>query len=174
MILIISASLNPDSNSRVLAHEAARVLAADGVSAEVLDLRDHPLPLCDGGEAYAHPEVARVQARIARADAVIIALPIYNYDGNAAFKNLVELTGKAWENKTVGFLCAAGGRSSYMSVMALANSLMLDFRCLIVPRFVYATGGDFADGKLVNDEQARRVAQLARETVRLTKLPAAA
>jgi NAD(P)H-dependent FMN reductase len=174
MILIVSASLNPDSNSRILAHEAARVLAADGVPAEVLDLREHPLPLCDGGEAYAHPGVAHVEARIAAADAVIIASPIYNYDGNAALKNLIELTGKAWENKVVGFLCAAAGKASFMAIMALANSLMLDFRCLIVPRFVYATGGDFDGGRLVNDEQGRRVAQLARETVRLTKLPAAA
>jgi FMN reductase len=38
-------------------------------------------------------------------------------------------------NKVVGFLCAAGGKSSYMSVMRLANSLMLDFRCLIIPHF---------------------------------------
>lgn len=173
MILIVSASLNPNSNSRVLAHETARVLAADGVAAEVLDLRDHPLPLCDGATAYADPAVARVQALLAAAAAIIVAVPIYNYDGNAAFKNLVELTGRAWENKPVAFLCAAGGQSSYMSVMALANSLMLDFRCLVVPRFVYATGGDFADGKLVNGEQIRRVAQLARETVRLTKLPSA-
>lgn len=171
MILLISASLNPVSNSRVLAHEAARVLAAAGVSAEVLDLRDHPLPFCDGGAAYADPHVARVQERIARADAVIIASPIYNFDGNAAVKNLIELTGKAWENKTVGFLCAAAGKASFMAIMALANSLMLDFRCLIVPRFVYATGGDFAGGRLVHEEQIRRVAQLAREIVRLTRLP---
>ena len=36
--------------------------------------------------------------------------------------------------------------SSYMSVMAYANSLMLDFRCVIIPRFVYATGSAFAEG----------------------------
>jgi NAD(P)H-dependent FMN reductase len=70
------------------------------------------------------------------ARAVIIATGIYNYDANAAVKNLVELTGDAWENKVVGFLCAAGGMSSYMSIMSLANSLMLDFRSIIVPRFV--------------------------------------
>lgn len=174
MILIVSASLNPDSNSRILAQEAGRVLTAEGVSADVLDLREYPLPLCDGGAAYGHPDVAQVRDLIAQADAVIVATPIYNYDGNAALKNLIELTGRAWENKTVAFLCAAGGKSSYMSVMGLANSLMLDFRCLIVPRFVYATSGDFNEGRLANDEQIRRVAQLARETVRLTALPPAA
>jgi FMN reductase len=32
-----------------------------------------------------------------------------------------------------------------MSIMALANSLMLDFRCLILPRFVYVTDEAFRD-----------------------------
>lgn len=174
MILIVSTSLNPDSNSRLLAKEAGRILAAEGADSHLLDLRDHPLPLCDGGAAYGHPNVARVRDLLAQADAVIIATPIYNYDGNAALKNLIELTGKAWENKTVAFLCAAGGKSSYMSIMALANSLMLDFRCLIVPRFVYATADDFAGGKITNEEQLKRVAQLAQAAVRLAALPPAA
>lgn len=169
MILVISASLSSDSNSRILAQEAMLVLAQDGHPAHLLDLREHPLPLCDGGPAYGHPQVASVRAWVAKAAAIIVATPIYNYDGTAALKNLIELTGRAWENKVVGFLCAAGGQSSYMSIMPLANSLMLDFRNVIVPRFVYVTGEAFVDGKLVDPDQARRVAELARTTARLSE-----
>ena len=68
-------------------------------------------------------------------DAIVVAVPIYVYDTNAAIKNFVDLSGRAWTDKPVGFLCAAGGPSSYMAILGLANSLMLDFRCLIVPRF---------------------------------------
>lgn len=167
MILILSSSLSDDSNSRVLAREAQRVLEGDGAEVSLLDLRDHPLPLCDGGSSYGHPNVAAVQARINAASAVIVATPIYNYDGTAALKNLIELTGRAWENKAVGFLCAAGGMASYMSIMSLANSLMLDFRSVIVPRFVYATGEAFVDGQIVDADQMRRVSELARATARL-------
>ncbi len=174
MILVLSASLNPESNSRGLAREAVAVLERDGVPVQLVDLRDHPLPACDGDAAYAHPGVARLRDLIAAADAILVATPIYNYDGTAALKNLIELTGRAWENKVVGFLCAAGGRSSYMSIMALANSLMLDFRCLIIPRFVYATTNEFTDGRIVHPEQVRRVAQLARAASRLGPLVAAA
>jgi FMN reductase len=56
-----------------------------------------------------------------------------------------------------------------MSIMPLANSLMLDFRNVIVPRFVYATGDAFVDGKLIDPDQARRVAELARTTARLSE-----
>ena len=167
MILIVSSSLNRESNSRILAEEALRVLTQQGHSAAVLDLRDYPLPLCDGGAAYAHPNVAAVNEKLSAADGIIIATAIYNFDANAAVKNLIELTGSAWENKVVGFLCAAGGMSSYMSIMSLANSLMLDFRSVVVPRFVYAVGEAFADGRIVDPKVTSRVAELAKETARL-------
>jgi NAD(P)H-dependent FMN reductase len=60
----------------------------------------------------------------------------------------------AWEDKIVGFLCAAGGEASYMSVMAYANSLMLDFRCVIIPRVVFATSEAF-DGENITDKEIR-------------------
>jgi FMN reductase len=59
--------------------------------------------------------------------------------------------------------------SSYMSVMAYANSLMLDFRCVIIPRFVYATGDAF-DGENMTDKKiSERIEQVADELVRFTK-----
>ena len=166
-LLILSASLNSDSNSRLLAREAERVLRTDGAEVTFLDLRDLPLPLCDGDEAYAHPNVARARHLVASADGILVATPIYNYDANAAAKNFVELTGDAWENKTVAFLCSAGGHGSFMSIMALANSLMLDFRCVIVPRFVYATGAAFSGDKITDPNITARIAECARATANL-------
>jgi NAD(P)H-dependent FMN reductase len=174
MVLVVSSSLRAESNSRALAREAQRVLKRDGHTVEFLDLREHPLPLCDGGASYGHPSVAHIGGLLERASAVVVATPVYNYDANAAVKNLIELTGSGWEDKAVGFLCAAGGMSSYMSVMSLANSLMLDFRSVIVPRFVYATGEAFADGRIASNELAERVAELARAAARLGSLLATA
>ncbi|HWA86906.1 MAG TPA: NAD(P)H-dependent oxidoreductase [Opitutus sp.] len=166
-ILVVSGSLNSDSNSRLLAREAERALAAGGHNAIFLDLRELPLPLCDGENAYEHENVLRADKLIHEADGIIVATPIYNYDANAAVKNLVELTGDAWENKVVGFLCASGGASSFMSIMSLANSLMLDFRCVVVPRFVYATGAAFSGDKIVDSKITARVDECARATAHL-------
>jgi NAD(P)H-dependent FMN reductase len=167
-VLIVSCSLNPDSNSFVLAERAVEEVRAAGATAEIVDLRRHTMPLCDG-QTCTNASVDELTRRVESADAILLAVPIYNFDANAAAKNLVEHTGSAWEGKIVGFLAAAGGHSSYMSVMPLANSLMLDFRCLIVPRFVYATGGDFADGRITSEKIAGRVKQLVSETVRLAR-----
>jgi FMN reductase len=166
-ILLISGSLNPESNSRILVRSVEQALQVLNVDTQLLDLRDYPLPFCDGDAAYNDPRVDELSAIIGKANAVLIGIPVYNFDINAAVKNLVELTGSAWENQVVGFLCAAGGRSSYMSVMNFANDLMLDFRCLIIPRFIYAVGNDFSGDVISNPDIQKRIQQLAQEAKQL-------
>jgi NAD(P)H-dependent FMN reductase len=150
MYLVISTSLHPQSNSRTLALRAFTRLKEAGEPTEFLDLRETPLPFCNGDDCYRDPQAQQVAKQIRAARGILLATPIYNYQVSSAAKNLVELTGKAWEDSVVGFLCAAGGKSSYMSIMSLANSLMLDFRTLVLPRFVYTTEDDF-EGESIRD-----------------------
>lgn len=167
MYLVLSTSLKHYSRSRVLArHVHEHIQTATG-HAKFVDLRDYPLPFCDAGECYATPNVQHLAGFIKEARGILIASPIYNYDVNSAAKNLLELTGKVWEDKLVGFLCAAGGNVSYMAPMGFANSLMLDFRCLIVPRFVYAIGAHFDGEKIVDPKIVERVQELATTMVRM-------
>jgi FMN reductase len=166
--LVISCSLNVKSRSHILAQIAHRHLRAKNLEADFIDVRDLDLPLCDAGLCYSHPGVIALQRRIAAARGIILATAIYNYDVNAAAKNLIELTGEAWEEKVVGFVCAAGGHGSYMSVMPFANSLMLDFRCVIIPRFVYAPRTDIDDQTFGDAAINARTEELAVELVRIT------
>ena len=167
--LVISTSGNPDSNSRRMGRIAFRRLEKQNVEATWLDISELGLPLCDADACYTQPSAQKVGKAIKAADGILLATPVYNYDVSAAAKNLVELTGKGWEEKIVGFLCAAGGMSSYMSVMSFANSLMLDFRSVIIPRFVYATGRAFEGDELKDTEVAERIEGLADELVRFTE-----
>jgi FMN reductase len=54
-----------------------------------------------------------------------------------------------------------------MSIMSLANSLMLDFRCLIIPRFVYAKGEDFTAQKEPTADLAARIHALAEASMKI-------
>lgn len=175
--LIISCSLHPNSRSYLMAQEAETALTTLGHKADrvqLIDLREIALPLCTGSGPPSDPDhdapaqhIALVTTAIRQASAVILALPVYNFSSNAAAKNLIEWTSRAWQNKLVGFLCAAGGHSGYMAPMGLAQSLMLDFRCLIVPRFVYATGSDFEDQAVASEQVRSRILELCRCTSRL-------
>ena len=51
--------------------------------------------------------------------------------------------------------------------MGLANSLMLDFRCLIIPRFIYSTSEDFTEGKVTDPQVKDRISELIKELERL-------
>lgn len=169
--LILSSSLNPSSRSRLLAIQLEKIYAKLKVSARHIDLREHPLPFCDGNEAYGDPALPPLKDAVEAARVIIIATPIYNFDANAVIKNFVELTGSTWEHKVVGFLCSAGGKGSYMAPMGLANSLMLDFRCTILPRFVYTTGEDFNKKNQPSSTIIERIEQLARESMAVTVNP---
>ena len=147
-VLIVASSLSEESRSQQLARIAASKLADAGVPATLLDLAAQPLPFAGSGAAWGDPAVTRAQEITTAATHVLFAIPVYNYDVNAVAKNFVELMGEdALGGKTVGFLCSAGGQGSYMAVLSFANSLMLDFRCWIVPRFLYVTK-DLVDGRL--------------------------
>jgi len=168
-VLVVSCSLRSTSRSHLLAKAAKDMFLSRGEDVELVDLRDLNLPLCDGASSYNHPSIASLSQKIANASAVLLASPIYNYDVNAAAKNLIEITGSAWNDKLVGFLCAAGGEKSYMAPIGLANSLMLDFRSLIIPRFIYATKKDFESNGALTKPMQDRIEKLVEATLALTK-----
>ena len=167
--LVISTSGNPDSNSRRMGRLAFAHLEKAKADCVWLDISELGLPLCDADTCYTQPSAVKLSKAVEAADGILIATPVYNYDVSAAAKNMVELTGSSWEDKVVGFLCAAGGMNSYMSVMAFANSLMLDFRCVIIPRFVYATGRAFDGEDLKDTKVGERIEEVAGELMRFTQ-----
>lgn len=167
-IAVISTSLHSPSKSLTLARLAEEFLKAAGHDVDFIDLHASEIPLCGVKGSFEHPAVLDLSARLAQADGILLASPVYNYDVNAAAKNLVELSGRAWEDKVVGFLLSAGGHASYMSILGFANSLMLDFRCLILPRFVYAVDKEHFSGHALSDpEVRRRVDELVRQLLRV-------
>lgn len=167
--LIISCSLSPKSRSAVMARALAEAAGRLGDQVELLDLREMEVPFCDADRAYGQPDAIRIREGVERADAVTLATPIYNFEVGGSTRNVVALAGQAFTDKVVGFVCAAGGQGSYMAVMGLAKSLMLDFRSVIVPRFVYATGAAFDGAELVDAEVRERIDELAAELHRFAE-----
>lgn len=169
MYLVISTSLNSQSRSRIMAQHALSCFPKFDHEAKFIDLAAHEMPICDGDQAYGASAVGQLAQTIESAEGIIVASPIYNYDVSASCKNMIELTGKAWTEKVVGFLCAAGGQGSYMAPMQLANSLMLDFRTLVVPQFVYATGDKFQGDQIAEIPIEERILDLVGRVVRVSQ-----
>jgi NAD(P)H-dependent FMN reductase len=179
-ILVISASLNPESKSTGLAQHAVEYLKSKGQKVDFIDLRKYNLPLANGHDqsAYDNPQVKELHDRIANAQAIIIAAPIYNYAVAASAKNLVDLTthehkdilsGKAWRNKIVGFIGASGGQGSLLAFFPFLNSLMMDSKVVVVPNFVMASSSDFNDKGEMSVETKKRIEELSVNLVKFNK-----
>jgi len=92
-----------------------------GVVAELLDLRDYPMPFFDEpmGPAmlngnYSHESVKTWAAKIKEGDAFIMVTPEYNHGYSAVLKNAIDSIFPEWNDKPVGFLSygsAMGARS---------------------------------------------------------------
>ena len=169
--LIISSSLRPSSRSKKLAQLMQEHLRSTNAPCELIDLSEYDLPLCDGDKCYSHPLVKLLTEKTLKASSIIIALPIYNYGPSAALKNYIELVGDALRDKVVGLIVASGGERSYMASLTIANSLMLEFRCLIVPKFVFVDLTDLThESSEVSHEIHARIKELAHTTRLLAKI----
>lgn len=173
---VLSTSLDPESRSRWLAGLAAAQLRAAGHGVTLLDLRETPLPLFDNDTCYAHPHAERYHRAIREADGVFLAVPVYNWGLGAGAKNLVELTGStdperglhgAWFDRPVTFLVSGGLAHGYLSHGAFAFGLMTDFRCVVNPHAVYATGAEWAADGVPGQELAQRLTRTVERGVDL-------
>ena len=86
-----------------------------GVEAELLDLRDYPLPFFDEPMSparfqgkYPNEASARWASKIDEADAYIIVSPEYNHGYPAVLKNAMDWAYTEWTNKPVGFVSYGG------------------------------------------------------------------
>ena len=167
--LVISTSLRGGSRSRKLALKVQEKVKALQLPCDFLDMKDYPnLPLCDGKLCYANATVKELSKKIAKASNIILAFPIYNYGVNGAAKNLIDLTGDAWEDKVVGFIATAGSPVSFMSSHDLSLKLMINSNCLIIPKVVFADMKEFPEKtETLSVEMDERIEILASTSTKL-------
>ena len=168
-VLIVSTALRAGSKTAHVAESVRAAFASLDVPASVLDLATVPLPMCDGGACFQDFAVNQATEKVRAARAVVLCFPVYNHQANAAAKNFVEVTNDGWSGKVIGLVANGGTDRSYLAPLSLANSLMVDHRCVVVPRFVFVTPANFAaDGTLPpGGEIASRLTDLAREVMQL-------
>ena len=111
--------------------EAAKL---PGVEAELLDLRDFPLPFFDRpkspgreGGVYPHPVVTRWAEQVAKADADIVVSPEYNHGYPAVLKNAFDHIYPEWARKPIGFVSYgnAGGARAVEQLRLVAVELQM-------------------------------------------------
>jgi len=169
-IVGISGNLRRPSKTRALVEViGAEIAALRQVRLEIYDLVDAGPGL---GSALQREDLslpaARIVDAIERADALIVGTPVYKGSYTGLFKHIFDLVDpQALVGKPVAITATGGGLRHALVVEHSLRPLFGFFTALSVPTAVYASDGDFKDGRLVEAGVATRAAQAANQLVAL-------
>jgi NAD(P)H-dependent FMN reductase len=105
-----------------------------GVDAELLDLRDYPLPFFNEAQSpmmlkgmYSDETAKKWSAKIQEADAFIVITPEYNHGAPAVLKNAFDWLSPEWAKKPIGFVSygVVGGARSVEQLRLTAIELSM-------------------------------------------------
>jgi FMN reductase len=151
-LLAIVGSVTPPGrllNSSRLMLDDARASHA-GLEIELINLADKRIAFADGRppEQYGD-DTAGVIASVQRADAVVIATPVYRGSITGALKNLLDhLPVKALAAKPVGILAMGATHHHFLGADWHLRDILAWFGALIVPTSAYLVSADFVAGEL--------------------------
>jgi len=113
-VLAFAASLRRASLNRKLVALGAELARSAGATVDLAEFREFEMPIYDGDLDAASglpPGAAALKARLAHADAVMIAAPEYNYSIAGPLKNAIDWVSRArpmpWRGKSVYLMSAS-------------------------------------------------------------------
>lgn len=137
----------------------------EGVTVEVLDLRDYEMPFFNEAatpsfkqEPYKNEAVARFTKKIAEGDAYILVTPEYNRSTSGVLKNALDWVYQEWNNKPVGFISygSVGGARAVEQLRLMAVELQM----APIRNAVHIPGADYFPAVMGNGDVAALFAKL--------------
>jgi NAD(P)H-dependent FMN reductase len=89
-VLAVAGSLHRDSVTRTVIQYLAEQMKAAGCNVDVLDFQKEPLALYNPDTAYDLPGYSELQARVDRADLIVLGTPDYHGSMSGAMKNFLD------------------------------------------------------------------------------------
>ncbi len=163
VVLGISGSLRKGSFNTALLREAV-AMAPAGMRIETADIREIPAYDEDVRAAGLPEPVQRLREAIARADALLVVTPEYNYSLPGVLKNAIDWASRPpdqpFAGKPLGIMGASGGMGGTMRAQYDLRrvAVFLDMHPLNKPEIFVRNGAQSFDasGRLV-DETARKL-----------------
>lgn len=176
-ILGISGSLRKGSFNSGLVRAAAELLP-DNVTFETFDLSPIPLYNADHDGEAAPEAVRSLKARIAAADALLIATPEYNYSIPGVLKNAIDWASRPpkespLNGKPLGIMGAGGVMGTVRAQMALRQvAVFTNMHPLNKPEVLISRAWEKfdANGNLTDETSRQAVRDLLESLTRWTRL----
>ena len=161
-ILAVVGSTHATSVTRVVVQEIAGQLHAAGCTVDLLDLGKDPLPLYNPDTAKAHPGFAPLQARVARADVLILGTPDYHGSISSTLKNFLDHFWREFAGKL--FVPVVASHEKGLTVIDQLRTVARQCYAWALPYGIsFAEKVDVRDGAVASDGLRQRLEMLTRD-----------
>jgi FMN reductase len=172
-LAVVGSVTPPGRLNAAIAATVDMATARPGVSASLLNLADYRVSFADGRSPEKFDDdTGPVVARVAHADCVLLASPVYRGTFTGALKNLLDLTPiEALRSKPVGIVAMGATPHHYLGVDWQLRAVLAWFGARVVATSVYLESAHFRDGALVDQPSRAALEDLVNA---LLGMPAAA
>ena len=162
-MLVVIGSLHRDSVTRIVLNQAAQKFREDGCEVDVLDLQAEPLPLYNPDTAYDAPQFDALQARVVKADVLVLGTPDYHGSISSALKNFLDHFWHEFAGKL--FVTIVASHEKGLTVTDQLRTVARQCYAWTLPYGVsFAEKTDLKDGKIVGEAFLKRFEMLLRDT----------
>jgi NAD(P)H-dependent FMN reductase len=161
-VLAVIGSLQRDSVTRVVVRHVAQQLQAAGCAVDVLDLEQEPLALYNPDTAHNSPGYADLQARVHRADVIVLGSPDYHGGISGTMKNFLDHFWREFAGKLFATIVA-----SHEKGLTVTDQLRTVARQCYAWTLPYGVSllrdVEVKDGRIVSDTLKQRLEMLVRD-----------
>ena len=161
-VLAVVGSMQRDSVTRVVVRHVAQQLQSVGCTVDVLDFEREPIALYNPDTTRDLPGYAELQARVHRADVIILGSPDYHGGISGAMKNFLDHFWHEFAGKL--FATIVSSHEKGLTVMDQLRTVARQCYAWSLPYGVSLTEHvDVKDGQIVSDALQQRLTMLIRD-----------
>jgi NAD(P)H-dependent FMN reductase len=160
-VLLVIGTTSQKGSTRVVAKEAARLLADAGCAMDTFDYEKTRLPLFNPDSSWGAPEFAALKAQVERADVLVLCTPDYHGSMSSALKNFLDHFWKEYAGKL--FASVVGSFDKGLTVHDQVRTVARQCYAWALPYGVtFSDKEDLQDGA-PTEAFRQRLAMLARD-----------
>ena len=161
-VLAVAGSLHRDSVTRIIINHAAEKLRAAGCTVDVLDFEKEPLALYNPDTAHELPGYPELQARVDRADVILLGTPDYHGSISGAMKNFLDHFWHEFAGKLFATIVASHEKG--LTVTDQLRTVARQCYAWTLPYGIsFAEDIDVKDGKITSETFKTRLEMMLRD-----------
>lgn len=162
-VLAVAGSPRQNSVTRIAINHLAEKFSASDCDVDILDLQAEALPLYSPDTAYSAPGFKALQARIDRADVLLLGTPDYHGSISSTLKNFLDHFWHEFAGKL--FVPIVASHEKGLTVIDQLRTVARQCYAWTLPYGVSFADSDIKDGQIISDVFRKRLEMMYHDTL---------